>query len=383
MYTWSITYIIRYAICTIIWIYTYVHVHVHACASGLETNGYFWQNILSPRYVYVLLIVTRMMMTGVFIPNPHPTGLSMQQVAGGGYTGPGYYPEESYHTPPTHYGHHPGPSTTRNQPPDDIRHENTRYVHPYRPQDHRHKEAGEKRDSARVSLISSDYSGEESWRDTWTTGVPLIVSYFIAVVFYLIFYHLKHIPTELPFPATGNLLDWDKSKVAVVWWNDGSVLVLFLWCFIHLRKFLLIVLSLRLVQVPDNWPKNGEPENKRAGIALSIFLILFNIFMGGWMGWASNVFCGYNISDLPFVLTGLIIFIAGEVGNISITIIILRWKQQRTLRYKIIKHVLDIVSWIGFCTASLLLPALVILCVRVVITVVLLNCRVRPMCCWV
>ncbi len=217
------------------------------------------------------------------------------------------------------------------------------------------------------------------WFRRWNDRLLIFLAYLTGIVGFMVFFHVPSLP-KLPFPVTGNLADWNANFSPYVWWHEGAVLVLVLWGFTHLRRILIVVISAGLSKQYD---VNEPPEHLSVALqkGTCVLVFVYHVIFGVWMGWANNTYVGYLISDIYFVVIGLVLFAAGEAITSVGSCYFMCKREKETRAFRNARLVADVMVWLGVFFVSMTLASLLVFMVRLVTVVYIAKLPERPHCC--
>jgi hypothetical protein len=235
--------------------------------------------------------------------------------------------------------------------------------------------------------MEKEYQDRQNmWLRIWNDRCVLIASYFVGIVLFIIFFHLRSLP-PLPFPVVKNLADWDDDMVPYIWWYQGAVLVEIMWGYTHIRRTLFIIISSAKIstgtthiEAHDLLREHNQAKSRMLQCCLGAFAVIYHVIFGIWLGWANNVFSGYMTSDKELVLAGLITFFVGELTVTIGESYFLCKRTTETRTFRNFRLAAEIVIWAGFALVSMTLPSILVFVSRFGILAFFVYIPERPSC---
>ena len=183
-------------------------------------------------------------------------------------------------------------------------------------------------------------------RDMNMLDTLCVVGFGLGLVGFLCTFHLKYLP-RIPYPLIKNLQDADPTMMATGLWQDGINIVPVIWGLRYIRKIGLTLFNFSCLASPDETEATGsglqpdpevavpraEPEVQGCCAAHNPYwpgyiapVVAYHLILGIWVGLATNYHIPYSVSDIEWLIVGLVLYISGEV-----TIIVRMCLARRTL----------------------------------------------------
>ena len=191
--------------------------------------------------------------------------------------------------------------------------------------------------------------------------------YVIATILFVVAFNVPKM-ASLPFPLIGNLLPQSL-------WNFYErivVVALVMWGLHFIRRFTEVLFVHRY--------------SRRQSVVEAVGASVYYGFFGLWVGWSMNYYLGYKLPHPGFFYPGVLLFIIGEIGNCAhhVKLMLLgkqaqedRERGNSSARHKMPEGLLfnyvscphyffEIVTWIGYSLATMVLPVFVFLAATVI-----------------
>ena len=140
-------------------------------------------------------------------------------------------------------------------------------------------------------------------RTGWDPIPANLLAYFGATASFCLTFNIWDMP-KLPYPLVGNLLPQSHQQIPeanIERYINPAVLLLFLWGFHFLRRFGEVM----FVHIYNRTMSRVE----------CIGANIYYSFFGLWMGWSTNIHLEYFPPKGWIFALGVLLFIAGEIGN--------------------------------------------------------------------
>ena len=241
---------------------------------------------------------------------------------------------------------------------------------------------------------SSTYSATSDYEKTRNRLDTLcVVGYCIGLITFVCLFHVKGFP-YIPYPVIGNLQDVDPTLLVADLWEDGTILVLVTWGLRYIRKMGMLVVDqfffrAHLSETVNSDEVSGRLDHSPAFaptfpatltdpslvLCYAVPIILYHGIFGAWVGLAANYNLTYQISDIEWVIAGLVFFLGGELIVVGRTVWAARQARHSTDPVFVgraimpVVEVAEVMSCVGYAFLTLTLPACLMAFVRFIIAI--------------